>query len=230
MCTVTYIPFRNKFIFTSNRDESPLRSANKIEQDGNLYFPRDPKAKGTWFVLDEGKRLRCLLNGAFVKHHHRPPYRLSRGVLVLDSMAYSDLKTFSSTYDFTDIEPFTFIEVQFQNNLSLCEMRWDGEEVFYNDFNPEIPRIWSSSPLYSLEKQMLRKTWFEEFMLNNDVSPESLFKLHESKISSDDTINFMMKMDPGPRTISTTQYDHINGKLIHKNQLTNEIMEMIPSH
>ncbi len=33
MCTVTYVPVEGGFVFTSNRDEDPKRSAHKIIED-----------------------------------------------------------------------------------------------------------------------------------------------------------------------------------------------------
>jgi hypothetical protein len=224
MCTVTYFPLKNNFIFTSNRDESPLRAVNQIEYENGFYFPRDPKASGTWFVLEKDMRLRCLLNGAFVRHQHEPPYKLSRGILVLESMQYPTLKNFAKRYDFNGIEPFTLIEVQFDHGLNLSELRWDGKELFYMDLDPKTPRIWSSAPLYSPDTQLIRKTWFEEFIQEKDFSPESIFAFHTSKKGPDDTINFMMHRAPGPSTISTTQYVHESQTLSHINHLTGELI------
>ena len=46
MCTVSYIPQdENRFVFTSNRDENPLRAATELHKleinKKTLYFPQD---------------------------------------------------------------------------------------------------------------------------------------------------------------------------------------------
>ena len=78
MCTVTYIPqSEDSFILTSNRDEMPKRSAIGLVElelaNKKVLFPRDPKANGTWIASSSTHQLVCLLNGAFVKHKHKPP-------------------------------------------------------------------------------------------------------------------------------------------------------------
>ncbi|MFM8371345.1 MAG: NRDE family protein, partial [Bacteroidota bacterium] len=95
MCTVTYIPNRSGFTLTHNRDEAPSRSSVSISQndegpDGQIVYPRDSKAGGTWFAVSESGKTVCLLNGAFVRHHHNPPYKRSRGLMVLDFFNYDD--------------------------------------------------------------------------------------------------------------------------------------------
>jgi len=68
MCTVTYLPLgNNKFILTSNRDESPTRktiSPTKYDENGvQLIYPKDEIAGGTWIGLSEKNRLVCFFLG-----------------------------------------------------------------------------------------------------------------------------------------------------------------------
>ena len=104
MCTVTYIPNKDGFILTSNRDENAARSPKnitRIDQNGTeLVFPRDTTAGGTWIAVSETNRMVCVLNGAFDKHKHRPPYRRSRGLLVLDFFNFPNAESFFEEVDF----------------------------------------------------------------------------------------------------------------------------------
>ncbi|MFM7153572.1 MAG: NRDE family protein, partial [Bacteroidota bacterium] len=84
----------------SQNDESP---------DGQIVYPRDSKAGGTWFAVSESGKTVCLLNGAFVRHHHNPPYKRSRGLMVLDFFNYDDPDRFFSEYNLEGMEPFTLI-------------------------------------------------------------------------------------------------------------------------
>jgi uncharacterized protein with NRDE domain len=88
MCTVSFVRCGDKTILTSNRDEEVLRPAippkNYRVNGKNLVFPKDPRAGGTWFAVAENANVLVLLNGAAQKHHWEPPYRKSRGLVVLD--------------------------------------------------------------------------------------------------------------------------------------------------
>ena len=50
MCTVTYLPWRDGFILTHNRDEAPTRSpwyiVREKRKNDTLIFPKDIKAGG----------------------------------------------------------------------------------------------------------------------------------------------------------------------------------------
>ena len=116
MCTVTYISKgKEGFIFTSNRDEAPNRSATGLVLDSQngkqILYPKDPQANGTWIAVSDRGQLVCILNGAFVKHKHRPPYRLSRGLMALDFFNQKNLIHFFHQFNFQGMEPFTMIVV-----------------------------------------------------------------------------------------------------------------------
>merc|ERR1711916_286128 len=73
MCTVTYLPLENNnFIFTSNRDETPLRKTmppkKYLENGVELTYPKDELAGVTWIGTSEKQRLVCILNGGFENH------------------------------------------------------------------------------------------------------------------------------------------------------------------
>ena len=96
MCTVTYFPLeQDGYILTSSRDEKSVRGIalpprKYLLDQQTVFFPKDPDAGGTWFVTTGRDTTLCLLNGAFTKHEHEPPYRKSRGLVVLDYFKFRD--------------------------------------------------------------------------------------------------------------------------------------------
>lgn len=173
MCTVTYLPIgKNDFILTSSRDEKVTR----VSMEPALYkihgkkvlFPKDSKAGGTWIAQGDN-RLVCLLNGAFQKHIPFPPYRKSRGLVVLDYFAFENITEFKNQYSFEKIEPFTLVVLE---ESMLYEFRWDGILAYLMPIDRDNPKIWSSSTLYTEEVIKKRETWFE-----NWLSEQSLYSV-----------------------------------------------------
>ncbi|MCR9287836.1 MAG: NRDE family protein [Bacteroidetes bacterium] len=206
MCTVTYIPQKEGFILTSNRDENAARSPknlSRITQDGvELIFPRDTAAGGTWIAISETNRMVCVLNGAFKKHKHRPPYRRSRGLIVLDFFKYSNAKTFFKEYDFERIEPFTMFIF---DNGDLFEFRWDEQEKHISILDKTEKYIWSSCTLYNPEWQEKRANWFNEWKEDqDDFSRDSILEFHKNGGEKDEWNGFIMNRMNMVQTVSIT--------------------------
>lgn len=68
MCTVSFVCANGRIIITSNRDEQIGRPSNPpknyLINNKKIIFPKDPKAGGTWFVVDDDATVLVLLNGA----------------------------------------------------------------------------------------------------------------------------------------------------------------------
>jgi hypothetical protein len=168
MCTVSFLPLDNgDFILTSNRDERSNRPSEipSIHEVGNQYvlFPRDPEAGGTWIATNPYLSA-CLLNGAYIAHERKGPYRKSRGLVLLDAFNYPDAQEFALSYDFKGIEPFTLILIEEEQ---ITELRWDGHSLFNIPLPWHEPRLWASSTLYSPEVISRRLAWFEEWQLEH---------------------------------------------------------------
>jgi hypothetical protein len=165
MCTVTYLPYHDGFILTHNRDEAPTRSPNLISRENRggdrLIFPKDTKAGGGWVAAARSGRVACLLNGAFVKHQHQPPYRRSRGLVLLDFFDWPDPDDFLTRYELDDIEPFTFL---FFATGRVTELRWDGAHRHRLDLSAAAPHFWCSATLYPPPMQALREQVFQEWL------------------------------------------------------------------
>lgn len=169
MCTVTYIPQAGgQYILTTNRDEQASRSPQQLSvesrEGATLIFPRDVGAGGTWIVTADSDRTVCLLNGAFEGHEHRPPYRRSRGLMVLDLFDFPSAEEFVAEYQFEGMEPFTMVMVEWGN---LYELRWDERTAHFSRMDAGAPRIWSSSTLYPPAIRGKREQWFRRWHPNN---------------------------------------------------------------
>ena len=145
MCTVTYVPLKEGFCLTSNRDEKITREKaippkEYCINNKKVIFPKDPKAGGTWFSFDE-KNIIILLNGAKEKHLSKESYRKSRGLIVLDLISSNTILDTWKTLNLEDIEPFTIV---FSNSIQLYQLQWDEKEKSTISLNPKEYHIWSS--------------------------------------------------------------------------------------
>lgn len=208
MCTVTYVPLKGyDFILTSNRDEAITRTevafpSKSLIATHQTVFPKDGKAGGTWIATSK-KLTVCLLNGAFVKHQSTPPYRMSRGKMLLAAFEYEDFETFKSSFDFKGIEPFTLVLVYRSNSeVLLYEMRWDGVKLYSKELYSHKPYIWASATLYSDDVIKERKQLFANFYESFGYTQQEIIAFHQ--FENGDKENAIL-MDRGDKkTISVT--------------------------
>lgn len=181
MCTVTFVPTQNGYILTSSRDEQKARPTIFPKKysigDKMLIFPKDELAGGTWIATDEKHRTACLLNGAFENHIKKERYRKSRGLILLESFAFSSINDFSNQVDLENIEPFTLLLIDSSPNLEFVEMRWDGTKKYIKNIDINLPQIWSSATLYPAE---VRKK--EKIGLKNSLLPKRVYRKKPFKI------------------------------------------------
>lgn len=188
MCTVSYLPLGDAdFILTSNRDESPKRKTlapQEYNDEGVLLtYPKDEVAGGTWIGLSEKKRLICLLNGGLKNHVRAKSYRLSRGVIVKQLLKVDGVVACVKEIDLNNIEPFTIVLVDWEDQLKVYELVWTGVEKRFQELENK-PHIWSSSTLYTEEMKQLRRNWFSDWLLNREeFLQQDIITFH-----SDDTI------------------------------------------
>jgi Transport and Golgi organisation 2 len=168
MCTVSFIPAAGSVIITSNRDEKLVRTpalapAAYLHKTGFITYPKDAQAGGTWFALHQNGTAAVLLNGAFEKHHSQPPYKLSRGLVLLDILdSKQPLKQFLQlAMSATTVEPFTLV---LWHEQLLYECRWDGSAKHYVQKDKSRPHIWSSVTLYDAAIRQQRENWFVQWL------------------------------------------------------------------
>lgn len=210
MCTVTYVsPAPGQFILTSNRDEAPSRGATRLivdEKEGKrLIFPQDPAAGGTWIAVASNQRMVCLLNGAFEAHDRQTPYRMSRGIMVLDSFGYSSAQVFFQQYVFEGIEPFTLI---IYDQGALWELRWDGHEKYIRPLDHRGTHIWSSATLYPADVRYRREQWFSTWLEGVDeFTPNVMLDFHLHAGDGDAWNDVVMNRSDIVRTVSITSIE-----------------------
>lgn len=218
MCVLTYIPTENNgFILTSNRDEAisrePAIPPKKYKVNGqNVFFPKDPQGSGTW-IGSSGDYTLCLLNGAFFKHIPQPPYRQSRGKVIIDFFEFQSIPAFIENYNFDGIEPFTLIIIESSATLSIYEIRWNAERVFCKRIDESEAQIWSSATLYSPEIIEKRQQWFSEF-LKNEPTSTTILDFHHFGGKEDIRNGIKMNRDNKLKTISITQF------VVNENEFT----------
>jgi hypothetical protein len=230
MCTVTYIPLKDKILITSNRDELKIRTPAVSPQlydfpNGRILFPKDGQAGGTWIGLHQNGNAMVLLNGAFVRHEHRPPYRLSRGIIFLNIFDAPDPKGSFESIDLDNIEPFTLLIFQ---QGSLWETKWDGTQKHVFARPADVPLILSSVTLYDAEVREQREHWFVEWLKHNPQPVAAdIRKFHEFGGEGDDTINFRMNRNGKLLTVSITGMEIAPGKAtMHYKDMVTDIVSV----
>ncbi len=207
MCTLTYFPYKNGYIFTHNRDEDKMREPAWHPQIYTIHgieiiMPKDGRAGGTWMAASAQKSI-CLLNGAFEKHSHRPPYRLSRGIVLLDIFSFETLADFARDYNLEGIEPFTIVCAE--NSGELAEFRWDGNQKYLKPL-PQKPAIWSSATLYDEEAQLQRQLIFDAFVQNHPQPDiDSILHFHQTGKTGVHENDLIMERASGVMTLAISQ-------------------------
>ena len=182
MCTVTFIPAKEKIYLTSNRDEKNWRmdaaSPTVYEfASGKILFPKDADAGGTWIAVHENGNAIVFLNGGLVAHLPEPPYRKSRGLILLDLIEGATPYNSFLAIKLTKIEPFTAV---IWDDGHLFECRWDGKQKFSKLLDGEIPHIWSSVTLYDEEVISRRNAWFQNWLqLNDKPTQDDILNFHQ---------------------------------------------------
>lgn len=214
MCTVTYLPLgQNNFIITSNRDERKTRPtlppmAHNIHGQ-QVYFPKDSEAGGTWFATSAQHTV-VLLNGADKKHHHNPPYRLSRGLVMLDYYAFLDAEKYAAQYDFEGIEPFTLVIIN-PENKELYQLRWNEVVPQLVKMPFDKPAIWSSATLYDEETRQNRARWFAQWLqAGNEYTVDNILKFHHFGGTGDIKNDLVMNRENKVQTVSITSFEKQN--------------------
>lgn len=208
MCTVSFVYANDSFLLTSNRDEKITRPSAiepKVYQTTTkkIIYPKDAKAGGTWFVVDEFGNAIILLNGGKTKHIAKEKYRLSRGVIVLELMTSNAIVSTWKTIDLTDIEPFTLLVLE---DKKPYQLQWSGEEKSTDKLEINQTYIWSSSTLYTTEIQQQRAEWFRVYMSENqEVSAEKMKFFHKNTEPKDAKNGLIINRDNIYKTLSVTQ-------------------------
>jgi uncharacterized protein with NRDE domain len=207
MCTVSFVRVNDAVIITSNRDEHIQRENAAAPdfhqlQNKKIIFPKDAKAGGTWFAAADSGVVAVLLNGAFKKHISKPPYRKSRGLILLEIIEADEPLSLFKNLDLDNIEPFTVVLYQ---PASLHELRWDGNDKHEKELDINGDYIWSSSTLYIDEVIAHRKNLFDEFIHSAAaITAQTIHDFHANN-NGDPENGFVISRQTGLTTFSITQ-------------------------
>ena len=206
MCTVSFVPVKDAVIITSNRDEHIQRKhaaapAFHVLKNNNIIFPKDQKAGGTWFAAGDHGVVAVLLNGAFKKHIATPPYRKSRGLILLEIIEADDSFFYFTAIDLENIEPFNIVLFQ---HSSLYELRWDGINKHEKTLDTSRAHIWSSSTLYTEGVIQNRERLFQQFTRSGEITPQLIRDFHGDD-HGDNENGFVINRQTGMKTFSITQ-------------------------
>jgi hypothetical protein len=231
MCTVSYVPLgAGNFILTSNRDENPDRvtlepgNATTLVESSAIICPKDSKAGGSWIAMSASGKVACLLNGAFIKHKHEPPYAKSRGLVLLDYFHYTDATSFSTQVDLTGVENFTLLLVEQQG---VYELRWDGKQKFFTFLGNAQPRIWSSCTLYNEQEAEKKANKFNQWIQQpHQPTVDEIAFFHGYKNAD----GFLLEL-PMVKTVSITSVQKTNEqvRMVYRDLLTNHLVEKLIS-
>lgn len=202
MCTVSYIPTKDGFLLTSNRDENPSRvtrfpSQTTLVNNVHITYPKDEEKGGTWIATDEKGRAACLLNGAFLRHKKRSSYKESRGTLIIKAFEANSFDDFVETIDLEGYEQFTLLLIE---PNSLRKIIWDGTNVYVWNLSTSTPHLWSSATLYSSIDHANKERYFIDALSKNSISADGILKIHGIDQDTPFIINH-----PHIKTVSITQ-------------------------
>jgi Transport and Golgi organisation 2 len=207
MCTVTFIPAKDGVYLVSNRDEKHFRGDALPPEayefhTGKIVFPKDADKGGTWIAMHENGNAIVFLNGGKEAHMPEPPYRKSRGLVLLDLINANSAPEAFDRMDLTSIEPFTAVTWE---NSRLFELIWDGEEKHITEKDNSAPHIWSSVTLYEETTRSKRRRWFDDWLERTpDPQMEDILHFHQFTGEGDAHNDLMMNRDGKVFTVSIT--------------------------
>jgi hypothetical protein len=191
MCTATFYPTADgKFIFTSSRDEKltrqPSTRIDRIERNGiTVICPVDADAGGTWLAANDKGEIWCLLNGAFEKHTYSPPYKKSRGLLLLDAALSQEADNWKSLENLEGMEPFTLLKIRAGTIYNPQVFRWNGRELVEQPAQLLRPQIWSSATLYTPNIIKQREEKWEAYTRQvNKPNASNILNYHKDKVET----------------------------------------------
>jgi transport and Golgi organization protein 2 len=228
MCTVTYIPSKDKIFLVSNRDEKHWRLPAIPPQaydisSGKIYFPKDADEGGSWFAVHENGNTLVLLNGGFKNHTPQPRYERSRGLVLLDLAQTANPFDNFRSINLENIEPFTLV---LWSNEKLFECRWDGERKHSKQLDKTLPYIWSSVTVYDDEAIAIRENQFENWLDRHpDFSIDDILDFHQFSGEANRQTDLLRNRNDKIFTVSITgvEISSATAHLKYLDLLTNQV-------
>lgn len=227
MCTLTYIPFKDFRVITSNRDESPLRNATGLSEyytanNEKYLIAKEPLQGGTNTAIGEKNRNTILLNGAFKPHDMNKRYGMSRGLVLLKCLDYKNAFDFANDFDFDTIQPFTLVDFY----ETIREIRWDGEKIYQKEYSIHEPHLWASAQMYLQKAQQDRLEWFAQLLDDKNLTAQKVLDFHFYGGNGDPENDMVMNRRNIVQTISISQVlEFDDKKKVSHYDLVNDLTE-----
>ncbi len=206
MCIATFLPTDDGFILTSNRDEHIERPTLAPTFYGELMYPKDAVAGGSWIATSPSGKVAVLLNGAFERHERKEQYRRSRGQILLDSFGYASFDQFTKEIELEDIEPFTLLLIDIERDAYFTDFRWDGSSSHKFEVDASRAHLWSSPMLYLPEQRETYQNTFERWLDHHDQQDrEAILKLHRTPQDEDEGLLLKELQEFPLKTVSISQ-------------------------
>ena len=208
MCTVSFVNSNGKYIITSNRDEKVAREKAiepkiHLVNHKKIFFPKDKKAGGTWYAVDDNANVVVLLNGAKEKHELKSNYKKSRGLVVLDLISSESVILFWESINLENIEPFTLVVFE---NQKLYQLQWNELDKEMIQLDTSKNYIWSSSTLYTVSIREQRAVWFYSFLESKkSVSELDILNFHKNTEDGNQEYGLVINRNNLLKTLSITQ-------------------------
>ena len=142
MCTLTLIPQKEGYLLTMNRDERRTRHEAGLFDAGDICYPVDGEAKGTWVGVNQQGVAMGLLN------RYQEPSRdgaVSRGHIIPEALqegAYEHVVAFMKQLQADKHNPFDAVVVSDQG---IHHFSWSGREFSFTEYEGVCPFMLSSS-------------------------------------------------------------------------------------
>ena len=234
MCVLSVGKSEHGIVITSNRDEQRTRKHSltpEFIQHGTrkTILARDAQAHGTWFLTDNTGRIAVLLNGAFECHVPSPPYRKSRGIILLNLFQEKDLKSTFLNYNLDHVEPFQLIYID-KNQSFQCV--WDGNQKHLFEIDLSTPQVFFSPTLYTKEQQEVKRDHFYTAIVAFErLNAKWLLDYHSNQHPLTSETNFFMSREyHSTKSISQVEIGASQSRYVHWQAWDNQRHEHLLEH
>jgi hypothetical protein len=234
MCILSIIKSEQGIVITSNRDEQRSRKNSLAPEiidlgERKAIIARDAQAQGTWLLTDNLGRTVVLLNGAFESHIPIPPYRESRGIILMNLFQEENFKSAFLFYNLENIEPF---QVIYLDPVQAFHCVWDGDQKHLFVVDLSTPQVFFSPTLYTKEQQLEKRNHFFKTLAEIDaIDSTQLLKIHSNQnINSLDLSFFMSREHQTTKSVSQVELHSTQSRYVHWQAWDNYLHEYILEH
>ena len=181
MCTLSFLPTKDGYVVSMNRDEKLSRHAGAIPEIRNLVglkaiCPLDVEG-GTWIAVTETGVTWALLNRNPTWQREK---RRSRGVVILSALrSQTNEKELVEPELLQAVMPFRLVRIEDVAH-SILEWIWDGQKIALLDYPWQANNWFSSGQSDELASQIRGNTFAESRHDRDWGTVEWLRRMHRS--------------------------------------------------